>query len=288
VGGYLLVGVEGAKIGEILVWFWCLFHTNIGTTSADPLRYKYGIGDYLSNTDLEVLKIFFMRIKFLPTIYWLFLVVIFTYCSNEPSSVQESNQCKFQKLNFSILLPCGAKHENLNSVDSEAGKFIWNGYSLIYDRMNTGFDVKCITDSVYLVEKRWVFEAMNILPLKQDVAYNVNSIAEKIQILDLNIPTRKVIFQYENRRYNYLVNIPTEILNTEYFQDSIRGEQVLFKIERNSDLKHFNIEMFTSIKKHEDIYNTYHCKGTTFSIRNVSQDDSLSVMELLKSVSVGK
>jgi hypothetical protein len=227
-----------------------------------------------------------MRIKFSPTIYWLFLVVIFTYCCNEPSSVQESNQCKFQKLNFSILLPCYAKHENLKSIDSDAGEFTWNGYSLIYDRMNIGFDVKCITDSVYLVEKRWVFEAMNILPLKQNVEYNVNSIAEKIQILDLNISTRKVVFQYENRRYNYLINIPTEILNTRYFQDSIRDEQVLFKIERNADLTHFNVEMFTSIKKHEDIYNAYRCTGTTFSIKNVSQSDSLSVMELLKSVSV--
>lgn len=229
-----------------------------------------------------------MRIKFSPTIYWLFLALILTYCSNEPSSIPESNQCKFQKLNFSILLPCGAKHENLKSVDSNAGGFTWNGSTLIYDRMNTGFDVKCITDSVYLVEKRWVFEAMNILPLKQNVEYNVNSIAEKIEVLDLNIPTRKVIFQYENRHYNYLVNIPTEILNTEYFQDSIRGERVLFKIERNSDLKHFNVEMFTSIKKHEDIYYAYHCTGTRFSIRNVNQSDSLGVMELLKSVSVGQ
>jgi hypothetical protein len=59
VDGYLLVGVEGAKIGEILVWFWCVFHTNIGTTSADALRYEYGVGEQLGNTDLEDLKMFF-------------------------------------------------------------------------------------------------------------------------------------------------------------------------------------------------------------------------------------
>jgi hypothetical protein len=50
VGGYLLVGVEGAKIGEILVWFWCVFYTNIGTTSADGLRYEYAIGDCKGTT----------------------------------------------------------------------------------------------------------------------------------------------------------------------------------------------------------------------------------------------
>jgi hypothetical protein len=53
VGGYLSVGVEGAKIGEILVWFWCVFHTNIGTTSADGLRYEYAIGEYTGVQHLD-------------------------------------------------------------------------------------------------------------------------------------------------------------------------------------------------------------------------------------------
>jgi hypothetical protein len=207
-------------------------------------------------------------------------------CSD--SSSYESNQCNFQKLNFSILFPCYAKHENLKSIDSYAGKFSWEDYTLIYDKMNTAFDVKCISDSVYLVEKQWVFEAMDILPLEQNVEYNVRSIAEKIQVLDLNISTRKVVFQYENRNYNYLVNIPTEILNTKFFQDSIKGERALFKIERRPDLKHFNVEMYTSIKNAEYLSSAYHCTGVTFNMQNVSQSDSLSVMELLKSVSVGR
>ena len=206
----------------------------------------------------------------------------------DSSSLQEPNQCKFQKLNFSILLPCDAFHENLKSVDSYAGRFSWNDYSLIYDKMNTGFDVRCISDSVYLVEKHWVLEAMDILPLDQNVEYNVRSIAEKIQILDLNISTRKVVFQFENRRYNYLVNIPTEILNTTFFQDSIGGERALFKIEKRSDLKHFNIKMYTSIKNAEHLSSAYRCTGVTFSIQNISQSDSLGVMELLKSVSLDK
>ena len=228
-----------------------------------------------------------MNFNLLLNINFIAFALIFAYCS-DPPSLYKPNQCKFQKLNFSILLPCDAKHENLNSVDSDAGKFTWNGYTLTYDRMNTGFDVKCISDSVYLVEKQWVLEAMDILPLEQNVEYNVRSIAEKIQILDLNISTRKVLFQFENRRYNYLVNIPTEILNTEFLQDSISGERALFKIERCSDPKHFNIKMYTSIKNAEHLSSGYHCTGVTFNIKNVSQSDSLSVMELLKSVSLNK
>lgn len=210
--------------------------------------------------------------------------LLFMHCSEAPAPTP-SGLCTFKVLDFSITLPCNAQHETLKSIDSQAGTFVWNNYTLIYDKMNTEIPVKCISDSVYLAEKRWLYDAIHILPLEKNVEYSVNSLVEKIEVVDLDIRNKKAVLQYEKQRYEYKIPIPEEILNTRYVHDSINGESVLFKIEKHPDSTHFKVQMYTSSKKDGIRYFIYRCNGTTFSIQNVRRTDSIYVMERLKSIS---